>query len=75
MKTFVEPDSKQLEQCIFLRMFIRDGPLSFREDGEGRGGGWEGWEFPEKRCAAKTENKNRAMDSWGKTSSECLRHH
>ena len=25
--TFVEPDSKTLEQCIFAGMFIRDGSL------------------------------------------------
>jgi len=32
MKTFVEPDSKQLEQCIFPQMFIRYR-LYFRGEG------------------------------------------
>ena len=37
MKTFVESYSKQLEQCIFPRMFIRNGPLSFEGGDEGTG--------------------------------------
>ena len=37
MKTFVECYSKQLERCIFLRMFIIDGPLFFRGERRGLG--------------------------------------
>jgi len=50
MKTSVEPDSKQLEQCIFPRMFIRDRLLFFRGEG--------GWTISKKKsCTAKTEKK------------------
>jgi len=50
MKTFGRPDSKQLEQCIFPRMFIRDGSSDVLG---GRGAG----QFPKtkKSCTAKTE--------------------
>jgi len=41
MKTLVEPDSKQLGQCIFPWMFIRNGSLFFKGEG--------GWAISKKK--------------------------
>ena len=67
MKTFLDSYSKQLEQCIFPRMFVRNGPLSFEGGEEGTG------KFPRNnRVLQKHEEKNRANGTMAKNIEQVL---